>query len=162
MKWGLRIAQLVERGIVGAWMSDIKLPRSLVRFRFRRLLIIPLYGIIRLTKSDYYPYCLHVSMTTQIDFDAASAAWMANKIRKGAMVYYVCSAVQKNGSACPHKAIQDVMAPMKLCKRHTTQVRKQKRSLLGDSVDEGSVDSPVLSLHPPTKEAHDLLQIADP
>jgi len=101
-------------------------------------------------------------MTAPIDFDAASAAWMANKIRKGEMVYYKCSAIQKNGLHCPLAAIQDVMAPMKLCKRHTTQVRKQKRSLPGDSVDGGSVDSPVLSLHPPTKEAHDLLQIADP
>ena len=56
---------------------------------------------------------------TSDDFDAASQGWMANKIRKGAMVYYACTAIQKNGKPCPLLAIQDAMAPTPLCRRHT-------------------------------------------
>lgn len=35
-----------------------------------------------------------------IDFDEASRAWMANKVRRGAMIYYHCTATQKNGKPC--------------------------------------------------------------
>ena len=59
------------------------------------------------------------SAMTSDDFDAASQGWMANKIRKGAMIYYACTAIQKNGKPCPLLAIQDAMAPTPLCRRHT-------------------------------------------
>jgi hypothetical protein len=60
-----------------------------------------------------------VPVMTHEDFDAASRGWAANKIRKGAMVYYACTAIQKNGKLCPLSAIQDAMAPAHLCRRHT-------------------------------------------
>ena len=60
-----------------------------------------------------------VPVMTHEDFDAASRGWAANKIRKGAMVYYACTATQKNGKSCPLSAIQDAMAPVHLCRRHT-------------------------------------------
>ena len=49
-----------------------------------------------------------------IDFDAASAAWMANKIRKGAMLYYKCQATLKSGDPCKLAAI----GTLHFCKRH--------------------------------------------
>lgn len=94
---------------------------------------------------------------TSIDFDSASAAWMANKIRKGAMLYYACTELQKNGKPCPFAAIQEPGAQHQ-CKRHS----KKKPTLPGGRPCGGSADSPVLSLHPPTKVAHDLLQTAGP
>ena len=60
-----------------------------------------------------------VPVMTSEDFDAASRGWMSNKIRKGAMVYYACTAIQKNGKPCPLSAIQDALAPAHLCRRHT-------------------------------------------
>jgi len=95
---------------------------------------------------------------TPIDFDAASAAWMANKIRKGAMLYYTCTEIQKNGKPCPFAAIQEPGLEIHHCKRHS----KKLPSLPGGSACGESVDSPALSLHPPTKVAHDLLQTAGP
>lgn len=44
---------------------------------------------------------------SQAAFDAASDAFHANKIRKGAMLYYKCEAEQKNGSQCKRLASQD-------------------------------------------------------
>lgn len=40
-----------------------------------------------------------------IDFDAASAAWSANKIRKGASYVYRCTAICLNGNQCKKAAI---------------------------------------------------------
>jgi len=60
-----------------------------------------------------------VPVMTHEDFDAASRGWAANKIRKGAMIYYACTAIQKNGKPCPLSAIQDATAPAHLCRRHT-------------------------------------------
>lgn len=48
-----------------------------------------------------------------IDFDAAHKAWMANKVRKGAMTYYRCPVIQKNGNQCPHAQV---------CKRHRHKI----------------------------------------
>jgi hypothetical protein len=59
-----------------------------------------------------------------IDFEIASKAWMANKIRKGAMVYYKCQATLKSGSPCKLAAVGDQY----LCKRHSktpTPVQKE-------------------------------------
>jgi len=41
---------------------------------------------------------------TPADFDAASAAWHANKIRRGPRLYYRCTATQHNGKPCPRAA----------------------------------------------------------
>lgn len=43
----------------------------------------------------------------QSEFSGASEAWMKNKIRKGAMIYYKCEAIQHNGLGCSRKASQD-------------------------------------------------------
>jgi len=41
---------------------------------------------------------------TAADFDASSAAWMANKVRKGPALAYKCTATTKAGKPCPHPA----------------------------------------------------------
>jgi hypothetical protein len=60
-------------------------------------------------------------MTTEIDFDAASAAWMANKIRRGPALLYKCTAVQKNGSVCPRASRSECVPYAKphLCTQHS-------------------------------------------
>jgi len=50
-----------------------------------------------------------------IDFEAASKAWMANKIRKGAMLYYKCQATLKSGLPCSLAAA----GTLHFCKRHS-------------------------------------------
>ena len=63
-------------------------------------------------------------MQELIDFDAASAAWMANKIRKGAMLYYKCQATLKSGDPCKLAAT----GTLHFCKRHAktpTPVQKE-------------------------------------
>lgn len=40
-----------------------------------------------------------------IDFDAASATWTANKIRRGASYAYRCTAIRKNGKQCKKPAL---------------------------------------------------------
>lgn len=45
--------------------------------------------------------------TLQELFTASSLAWMANKVRRGAMIYYKCEALQKNGTCCRRVASQD-------------------------------------------------------
>ena len=59
-------------------------------------------------------------MQEPIDFDAASAAWMANKIRKGAMLYYKCQASLKSGEPCKLASVETVGEPH-FCKRHAKQ-----------------------------------------
>jgi len=58
--------------------------------------------------------------SVEIDFDAASAAWMANKIRRGPALMYKCTAIQKNGSAC-QRAAKSECVPYKphLCTQHS-------------------------------------------
>jgi hypothetical protein len=54
-------------------------------------------------------------------FDAASAAWHANKIRRGSSYVYRCEAVTKAGTACKHSAAptsKDPAASIHLCKTH--------------------------------------------
>ena len=63
-----------------------------------------------------------------IDFDAASAAWMANKIRKGEAVHYRCTAIQKNGTQC-RLAAPNELVDEHLCKAHRkkqTPVKQKK------------------------------------
>ena len=53
-----------------------------------------------------------------IDFDAASAAWMANKIRRGPLIHYRCTAIQKNGHQCAKAVIHHNPGEEAKCKRH--------------------------------------------
>jgi hypothetical protein len=59
----------------------------------------------------------------EIDFDAASAAWHANKIRRGPRLYYVCTALNhSSGKPCQRIANvatldRDPTAPH-LCTQH--------------------------------------------
>ena len=54
---------------------------------------------------------LHV----EFDFDAASAAWKANKVPQGNGTYtYKCCATLRNGENCSHKALHNC----DFCKRH--------------------------------------------
>ena len=57
-------------------------------------------------------------MNPDIDFDAASAAWTANKIRCGASYAYRCTAIRKTGSQCTQKALSRCSKDI-LCKSHT-------------------------------------------
>ena len=50
-----------------------------------------------------------------IDFDEASTAWYANKVRKGYMIYYRCAAIQKNGNQCAKPVLDQSKA---VCKLH--------------------------------------------
>jgi len=66
-----------------------------------------------------------------IDFDEASRAWMANKVRKGLMINYRCSAIQKNGLQCPMAEHLNGV-----CKRHrirTTQSPLRKENHLEEA-----------------------------
>ena len=66
-----------------------------------------------------------------IDCDAASAAWMANKIRKGAMLYYTCQAPLKSGDPCKLAAV----GTLHLCKRHAkTPKPEQKENRLKEVI----------------------------
>jgi hypothetical protein len=93
-----------------------------------------------------------------IDFDAASAAWMANKIRKGPMLYYTCDVTQKNGNPCPHAALQVPGVEAHRCRRHS----KKQPSLPGGRTCGGFADSLEPSLLPPTKVERDLRQTIGP
>lgn len=70
---------------------------------------------------------LTIPNTMDIDFDAASAAWMANKIRKGPMLYYKCQATLKSGGPCKVAAA----GTLHFCKRHAktpAPVQKENRT----------------------------------
>ena len=79
-----------------------------------------------------------------IDFDAASAAWTANKIRRGASYAYRCTAIRKNGKQCTRPALSRPRADI-LCISHTkyrpaTTILQQPSP--DDNVGVKSVDSP--------------------
>jgi hypothetical protein len=55
------------------------------------------------------------SQVVEIDFDAASAAWKANKVPKGNGTYaYKCNGILRSGDTCSQKAV----ANCDFCKRH--------------------------------------------
>jgi hypothetical protein len=59
-------------------------------------------------------------------FDTSSAAWHANKIRRGHSYVYRCEAVTKAGTSCKHPASsrpKDPATPNHFCKTHA---RKHK------------------------------------
>ena len=72
-----------------------------------------------------------------IDFDEASTAWHANKIRKGYMIYYRCAAIQKNGNQCAKPVLDQSKT---VCKLHI-----KCRPSPGGKPCAGSVSSPALS-----------------
>jgi hypothetical protein len=61
-----------------------------------------------------------------IDFEIASKAWMANKIRKGAMVYYKCQATLKSGIPCKLASTAGAGEPH-LCKRHSKTLKPAQK-----------------------------------
>lgn len=77
-------------------------------------------------------------MSTQsYDFDTASAAWRANKIRRGPRLYYCCSATQRNGTPCPRIANvaaldRDPTAP-RLCTQHSRTISQSVGSSKTDT-----------------------------
>lgn len=84
-----------------------------------------------------------------IDFDAASAAWMANKVRRGPSMAYRCQAITKNGKQykqCNRPAISKIYTNDKpaCCLSHTmyTAPSTQFAPWLGGNADAGSAGSP--------------------
>ena len=66
------------------------------------------------------------SRTDGIDFDAASRAWMENKIRRGPALRYRCSAIQKNGTPCPRAARTEcTIGSPHLCTQHSQKLTKK-------------------------------------
>ena len=69
-----------------------------------------------------------------IDFDAASVAWMANKIRRGPSMCYQCTAIKKNGHPCAKAILSHDGTDQFLCKTHErfshlpTPLQKESRS----------------------------------
>jgi hypothetical protein len=65
-----------------------------------------------------------MSEFTPAFFDESSAAWHANKIRRGPHYVYRCEAITKAGTSCKHPtaAKQDPVAPIHLCKTHRRYV----------------------------------------
>jgi len=60
---------------------------------------------------------------TAADFDASSAAWMANKIRKGPALAYKCIATTKAGKPCSNAAKSNPLGPH-LCGLHGSSSRR--------------------------------------
>ena len=61
----------------------------------------------------------------KIDFDGAATAWAANKVRKGAMFYYRCTAIQKNGCQCPKAVMSPDPSLQLICKSHARTKKNQ-------------------------------------
>jgi hypothetical protein len=64
--------------------------------------------------------------TPEIDFDAASVAWHANKIRRGPLLYYRCAASNRStgkpcGRAADTAALDRDPTVSHLCKQHSRQ-----------------------------------------
>lgn len=62
-----------------------------------------------------------VANTFVIDFDEASEAWMANKIRIGASYKYVCQKPGRKGCRC----ISQCLPGEDYCKTHLQMIKKQ-------------------------------------
>jgi len=82
-----------------------------------------------------------------IDFDDASNAWMVNKVRRGAMVYYLCTAMQKSGKPCSRIASNEETAKnpiaLQLCTQHARySSQNQKQSSADDNAGAESAGSP--------------------
>jgi|Laugrespbdmm15sd_2_1035082.scaffolds.fasta_scaffold128429_2 hypothetical protein len=77
--------------------------------------------------------------TVYIDFDEASKAWMANKVRRGAMVYYLCTATQKSGKPCTRISSNEETAKnpiaLQLCTQHARYSNQNQQQKLQSSAD---------------------------
>jgi len=51
-------------------------------------------------------------------FDQSSEAWMKNKLRKGASMAYICTALTKEGNSCKRSAIMKEPLSENFCKQH--------------------------------------------
>ena len=85
-------------------------------------------------------------MNPDIDFDAASAAWTANKIRRGASYVYRCTAIRKTGKQCTRPALSRPTADL-LCVSHTkyrpaTTILQQPQLSPGGNAGAESASSP--------------------
>jgi len=77
-------------------------------------------------------------MNTRINFDAASKAWMSNKLRRGERTVYRCQAIKRDGAPCDQAANPKEAADKLFCGMHarhaksagstTTQSGKSDRS----------------------------------
>jgi hypothetical protein len=67
---------------------------------------------------------------TPAEFDAASAAWHTNKIRRGPRLYYRCTATFRNGTPCSRiantAALDRDPATPHLCTQHQCVTRLKK------------------------------------
>ena len=74
-----------------------------------------------------------------IDFDEASNSWMANKVRRGAMVYYLCTATQKSGKPCTRISSNEETAQnplaLQLCTQHARYSNQDQQQKPQSSVD---------------------------
>lgn len=74
-----------------------------------------------------------------IDFDEASKAWMANKVRRGAMVYYLCTATQKAGKPCTRISSNEETAKnplaLQLCTQHARYSNQDQNQKSQSSAD---------------------------
>jgi hypothetical protein len=55
---------------------------------------------------------------TSFDFDEASVAWMANKVRRGPSLCYQCTAIKKDGHPCSKAILSHDGTDQFLCKTH--------------------------------------------
>jgi len=68
------------------------------------------------TRSKTREIQMTLETSSQIDFDEASSAWLANKKKLGNGMYsYVCEYIHKTGSKCNNTCLSD--SPY--CKKHT-------------------------------------------
>jgi hypothetical protein len=82
---------------------------------------------------EQYVSSVRAKRAPVIDWDAASAAWKENKIRRGEMYYYRCTAIQRNGQQCSKPDLQPIAPGSHICKMHrrtTTQAPLQKENHL--------------------------------
>ena len=61
-------------------------------------------------------------------FEESSREFMKGKVRHGHMIYYMCSAILKNGKPCSRRAIQDPLVD-RVCSQHRAKIEKPKPAL---------------------------------
>ena len=80
-----------------------------------------------------------------LNFDEASVAWMANKVRRGPSVCYQCTAIKKDGHPCSKAIIGHDGDDEFLCKTHrrfassTLRAPLQKESRLAEVTTHATV-----------------------
>ena len=56
-------------------------------------------------------------------FEESSREFMKGKVRHGHMIYYMCSAILKNGKPCSRRAIQDPLCD-RVCSQHKVKIER--------------------------------------